>query len=247
MKKLLYKMLAPRHISKAIRRLKELEYRLPTREVRFAIPFTFRGRGLFKSIRPRQTPDEILQAYQAICDLQPQTVLEIGTAKGGSLYLWCQAATDDALVISVDLPGGQFGGGYSPPRIELYQQFARPDQTLHLLREDSQDPATLKAVEDLLNERRVDFCFIDGDHHYPGVKSDFLQYAPLVRGGGVIGFHDIKPAPHDPEIEVHQLWDQLKERFETREIVEPDANGRMIGIGLLTLPDDGLPDDLELD
>ena len=33
------------------------------------------------------------------------TVLEIGTMTGGTLWLWCQLALPDAVVVSVDLPG----------------------------------------------------------------------------------------------------------------------------------------------
>lgn len=246
MKQVLNSLAANRYRAKAVRTLRELEYRLPTAHTRFAVPFTFRGRGHFRSIRPRQTPEEIEQAYQAIRELAPQRVLEIGTAKGGTLYLWTQAAQPDAVLVSVDLPGGQFGGGYRPCRTAFYQAFAQPGQTLHLLREDSHAPQTLAKVQGLFDGQSVDFCFIDGDHRYPGVKADLLQYGPLVRSGGYIGFHDIMPAPHDPQIEVHQLWEQLKDRFEAREIVARDQGGRAIGIGLLRVPEEGFPSDLML-
>jgi hypothetical protein len=34
------------------------------------------------------------------------------------------------------------------------------------------------------------FIFIDGDHSFPGVVSDFFCYAPKVKTGGFIAFHD---------------------------------------------------------
>ena len=40
---------------------------------------------------------------------------------------------------------------------------------------------------------KLDFLFIDGDHSYDGVKADFEMYAPMVRPGGLIAFHDINP------------------------------------------------------
>lgn len=39
-------------------------------------------------------------------------VLEIGTFKGGTLYMLCKIARPNAMLISIDLPGGPFGGGY---------------------------------------------------------------------------------------------------------------------------------------
>lgn len=211
------------------------------------MPFVLKGRGHFKSIRPRQTPSEISRLYDAICELNPRVVLEIGTAKGGTLYLWAQAATRDALIISVDLPGGQFGGGYQPCRTPYYQAFARPGQTMKLLREDSHTPQTLEKVKTVLGDRRVDFLFIDGDHLYPGVKCDFLQYGPLVKPGGYIGFHDIMPAPHDPDIQVSQLWDQIKGAFQSQQFLGVDSSGREIGIGLIRVPDSGFPEHLPLE
>lgn len=247
MKTLLNNVMVESHRASAIKRLRAMEYMLPTAESRFAVPFLLKGRGHFRTIRPRQTPIEIHQLYHAILELNPATVLEVGTAKGGTLYLWTQAATDDATLVSVDLPGGQFGGGYAPCRIDYYQSFAKPDQTMHLLREDSHAPETLGKVQEKLGDRQVDFLFIDGDHLYPGVKADFLQYGPLVRPGGLIGFHDIMPAPHDPDIQVSQLWDQLKTKFDCREFVGVDTSGRRIGIGLLQVGEGGFPENLELD
>jgi hypothetical protein len=37
----------------------------------------------------------------------------------------------------------------------------------------------------------IDFLFIDGDHSYEGCKSDFDAWAPRVKEGGLILFHDV--------------------------------------------------------
>ena len=36
----------------------------------------------------------------------------------------------------------------------------------------------------------IDFIFIDGDHSYEACKADIAAWAPLVKKGGVIAFHD---------------------------------------------------------
>lgn len=235
-------LLADSHRERAIRKLRELEYFLPSAKARFAVPFVFKGQGLFRSICPKQSPREIEQAYEAVCELNPRRVLELGTARGGSLYLWTQAATDDAVIVSVDLPGGEFGGGYSEARMPLYESFAREGQKIILMRTDSQQPATVEKVKAAMGDLPVDYAFIDADHRYEGVKKDYLLYSTLVRPGGLIGFHDIY---HDREaagIEVFHLWNQLKDHYGelTSEFLVPDKHGRFIGLGLLRVPEQGL-------
>jgi len=69
---------------------------------------------LFKrlDIRPFQIREEILELLRILKSLKPRTILEIGTARGGTLFLFTQVAKPDAIIISIDLPGGPFGGGY---------------------------------------------------------------------------------------------------------------------------------------
>ncbi|MBL4700406.1 MAG: class I SAM-dependent methyltransferase [Phycisphaeraceae bacterium] len=200
------------------------------------MPFQFRGKGLFRKIAPRQNIDEIKALYENVCQLRPKRVLEIGTARGGSLYLWAQASMDDATIVSVDLPGGKYGGGYPESKTPFYQSFARSQQKLHLQRADSHSPQTLQIVNQIFNGEQLDFLFIDGDHTYEGVKTDFLQYSQLVRPGGIIGLHDILHRPDDSDIHVDRFWNELKIEHQTQELIGGPDSGRTIGIGLVHVP-----------
>ena len=234
-KQWIYDLRRAAHEQEAVAQLRALESRLPSPRARFAIPFVFRGRGYFKVIAPRQNPVEIESLYERVCDLRPRRVLEIGTARGGTLYLWTQAATPDAQLISVDLPGGEFGGAYPPCRVPFYQQFARPQQSMNLLRADSHAADTLAKVKDLLRCEKFDFAFIDGDHTYAGVKQDFEMYGQLVRPGGLVAFHDILPRPDMPDIQVDKFWNELKAASSSAvEFIGPESM-RRIGIGLVTV------------
>jgi len=51
------------------------------------------------------------------------TVVEIGTAKGGVLYALCQRVDSDATIVSIDLPGGSFGGGYTLAEQSKFETF----------------------------------------------------------------------------------------------------------------------------
>jgi predicted O-methyltransferase YrrM len=233
MKELLYSALAGFHRRQAMQTVRALEKKLLTPASRFAIPFVYRGRGHFKKIEPRQNIFEIEALFRAVLNLSPKRVLEIGTARGGTLYLWTQAASADATIASIDLPGGAFGGAYPACRIPFYQSFARPGQHLHLLRTDSHAPETVHQVQSIFNPEPADFAFIDGDHSYEGVKSDFQLYGPLVRPGGIIAFHDIFPRPDSPDIQVDRFWNEIKRSYSTDEIVAPPETGRQIGIGIV--------------
>jgi predicted O-methyltransferase YrrM len=233
MKELFYGAFAGLHRRQAVRRVRVLEKKLLTPTARFAIPFVYRGGGFFKKIEPRQNIFEIEALFRAVLELSPKRVLEIGTARGGTLYLWTQAASADATIVSIDLPGGAFGGAYPTCRVPFYQSFARPGQHLHLLRTDSHAPETVHQVQSIFGPEPADFAFIDGDHTYEGVKSDFQLYGPLVRTGGIIAFHDIFSRPDSPDIQVDRFWNEIKRSYPTEEIVGPPETGRQIGIGII--------------
>jgi predicted O-methyltransferase YrrM len=180
-------------------------------------------------LKPFQLQEELACLLEDVRRLDPQTVVEIGTAAGGTLYLWTRLARADALIVSIDLPGGQFGGGYIPLRTPLYRRFARERQTLHLIRADSHAISTRERLTNLLNGPAIDFLFIDADHTYEGIKRDWEMYSPLVRRGGVIAVHDI--AANYETFEVKKFWDEIKSGFSWKEYAV-DPKGRY-GIGVL--------------
>jgi predicted O-methyltransferase YrrM len=184
-----------------------------------------------KFLEPIQLETEISRLLKDVQLLQPTRVLEIGTSYGGTLYLWTRAASPDATIISIDLPGGKFGGGYSQVRAPLYRRFARDKQVIHLLRADSHAPETQAHVRKIFKNAKIDFLFIDGDHTYEGVRQDWEQYAPLVRDGGLIAFHDI--ATNYEDTHVKRLWDEIKPGHTYDEYVD-DPQGRF-GIGLIRI------------
>lgn len=154
---------------------------------------------------------------------RPRRVLEIGTYRGGTLWVWCKVASDDATVVSVDLPGGAFGGGDYDE--SLVRSYARSRQRLELIQADSHDAATREQVLSAL-DGPLDFLFLDGDHTYQGARADFELYAPLVRPGGMVAFHDIIEHLEVPSCEVKRVWDEVKPRYSHIELVDPgDVRG----------------------
>jgi predicted O-methyltransferase YrrM len=192
------------------------------------------------SVEPGQQPAEIQALLERLAAEQPRRVLEIGTANGGSLFLVSHVLSAGAHLISVDLPDGEFGGGYPAWKIPLYRSFVPREHRLDLIRADSHAQESVDRVRALLNGRQLDFLFIDGDHTYEGVRQDFDLYSPLVRRGGLIGFHDITPAAADGPADgsellvgdVPRFWREIRERYPSEELVD-DAAGGWFGIGLI--------------
>ena len=161
--------------------------------------------------------------------LNPKRVLEIGTCKGGTLYLRTHVAQPDATIVSVDLRSGRVSGSYSSLRTPIYRRFARRQQRLHLVRADSHQMDTLEQVKQLFGGSEIDFLFIDGDHSYEGVKRDWEMYSTLVRKGGIIAFHDV--ASNYGETQVKRCWDEIKDNYPHREyMVHPEG---LYGIGVI--------------
>jgi len=176
------------------------------------------GRGYYASIHAVQRRLEILALAELVQASHPKVIVEIGTCKGGTLYIWSRINPDAELIVSLDLP--QERGGYLARRGRLYREFAydRRPGTIRLLQRDSHSAETLEELKAILGDRPVDFLWIDADHSYEGAKKDFEMYSPLVRHGGLIAFHDIATRANGAA--VYRLWAELKACHKCREFQE---------------------------
>lgn len=183
-------------------------------------------------LKPLQIRSEVVRFLEVVRKEKPKTLVEIGTAKGGTLLLLCRVVSPEATIISIDLPQGPYGGGYPAWAAPFYRAFARRTQKIHLLRANSHTEETRDRLRAILNGQTIDFLFIDGDHTYPGARQDFELYSPLVTPGGMIGFHDIAPNSPSEEYGVPQIWTEVKSGCRNEEMIE-DLRQRGYGIGLL--------------
>ncbi len=227
----------PALIPLAARSLRRQAARAATVDGAIDLVFGFDFGGI--RIAPMQARAEIRELLELLKAEPPRVVLEIGTAHGGTLFLWSRVASPDAFLASVDLPHGRFGGGYPVWKAPLYRSFGGAGQHIELVRADSHAEQTRDRVRTLLRGRPVDFLFIDGDHSYDGVARDFDLYVPLVRPGGIVALHDVVPQPAAAAMgsgacggEVPRFWSELRARRPVRELVEDWSQGRF-GIGVL--------------
>ena len=199
--------------------------------------------------RIRQTPTKLAEiavfkgAFQKISELgrliallrrrKLRTVVEIGTLRGGTLWLWCQLATENARIVSIDLPAKSAAGRRQQGNLKKH---AIASQRLDFIRNDSQKEVTRAQLLRLLDGDAIDFLFIDGDHRYEAVRRDFQLYSPLLRPGGIVAFHDILQPPRFPDNQVELFWGELKKDYRTKELVDPADErgwGQWGGIGVV--------------
>lgn len=185
------------------------------------------------SIGMHQHRGEMEEFTTWLSSLQPPLhhVLEIGMLKGGTASIWHSLSTGK--VICIDLPDGSFGGqdfgldhaACVDRNYNLSVEFPRFIGILG----DSHSTDTLSEVVNILSGDLVDLLFIDGDHTYTGVKSDYEMYSTLVRPGGIIAFHDVLDTPlhRHNGCEVDKFWATLPGHKAVM-----SANGPWGGIGV---------------
>jgi predicted O-methyltransferase YrrM len=210
--------------------------RLRPSTVHQAIEFAERFQYARISIRPMQIQSEIRSFLILLTSDPPATVLEIGTGRGGTLFLLAQVARDDAVLVSLDSPDVIAGFGARPEyrdRGRLYRSLGRDHQRVVILAADSHLSGTRDDVRRILAGRPLDVLFIDGDHSTRGVEADFRMYSPLLRSGGLVAFHDIVPGPAGAVGGVPAFWEEVRTP-ECIEFVEDWQQGGY-GIGVLRL------------
>lgn len=187
-----------------------------------------------RHIKAHQVPYEIFSLIEAIQALQPKTFVEIGTADGGTHFLirkLCESISD-SVAIDTDIRN-KF----------LIDRLTNTSQSHYLRGYSNSDNVLSKFKSIFPNPAMVDVLFIDGDHSYDGVKSDFHLYKNCVRSGGFIIFHDIVPdwnqrygkATNKYTGGVPTFFSEVKDDYEHLTFVEnPEQDG--FGIGVLIQP-----------
>lgn len=121
-----------------------------------------------------------------------KTIVELGVDKGGSCKLWSKLLDKDGLLIGVDC---------SPQNCKLdFSSFNCNVKFFPISNKDARE-----SVIKELNGKEIDFLFIDAGHTYHEVRLDYEMYSPLVRDGGLIGFHDFGRAKDGVNKFVYEL------------------------------------------
>jgi predicted O-methyltransferase YrrM len=193
----------------------------------------YSGRGFYDKIRLAQIEEEIIRLCSRVVEHKPKIIAEIGTWNGGTFYVWTRTNPQAEKIISIDLPDGQYGGGYDEKRIKFFKEFAydRQNCNLYFIRGDSKSKDTTQKLEKILEGDKIDFLYIDGDHTYEGIKKDFNIYLNYMSPEGLIGFHDINT--HKEGYGVVQFWNETKQNYKYEEFIKEGS--KVMGNGLIYL------------
>jgi predicted O-methyltransferase YrrM len=147
-----------------------------------------------------------------------RSYLEIGLGWGGSLWRIGNSLPVGSRIVGVDrTPDIQAHNNLGECVSELIDR----GYDASLILGDSTDQSTIETVREFAP---FDCVFIDGDHSYEGVKSDWVNYGPM---GRVVAFHDIGwnetwvskvPGRVTAPMGVPKLWDEIKGEYRHREI-----------------------------
>lgn len=173
---------------------------------------------------------ELRRLLTRLAATPPRVVVEIGTGSGGLFFCLAQLAAPDAELVSIDLGGrGRSDSAPLDNDREVFGCFARPGQRCHFIRGSSLALSSRRALERILDKRRIDLLFIDGNHDYGAVKSDFEMYTSLVASEGLIAMHDINvfPETHGPGMDVGVFWNELRVRHPVEEIIDREGAGSL--------------------
>jgi predicted O-methyltransferase YrrM len=176
---------------------------------------------------PFQVRSEITAFVSLVSEEQPRRVLEIGTWRGGTLYLLAWASGPGARLLSLDVRR------LGPLHRLLIGRIATRGRTVVLRSADSHAPETRAQVAAFFGGDALDLLFIDGDHSYEGVREDYELFSPLVRPGGLIAFHDIVDGDEVRVGGVPRFWREVRDSLEEPvEFVESWSQGGFgIGVG----------------
>ena len=190
-----------------------------------------------KILRENDGGSQIIEEFEFLLEryinLKVNAFIEIGSLFGWTLQHFIHYSEDNSTAISIDLPVSKFVGP-NDWRVKKQESCYKNDWPkwaknknckLYLLPVHSFYESTLNSVKKIINDRQIDFLFIDGDHRYDAILKDYNMYSPLVRKGGIIAFHDIA----ENEDGGPRFWKEIKNNYKHEEII----TSKDMGIGIL--------------
>lgn len=176
-----------------------------------------------------QQPFELERLIDILIERRVASYLEIGARHGDTFYEIVRSLPKGSLCVAVDLPNGPWGSSWSMDcLIDCVEELQKQGYNAHYVLGDSRAPEVVELVK---SQGRFDAVLIDGDHRYDGVNADFSNYGD----GKIVAFHDIAGdglVCGENPVEVPKYWNEIKDRFEHEEIINP-SDDRPMGIGVI--------------
>lgn len=179
----------------------------------------------------RITPheDEFRQFIDVLVSESITKYVEIGARDGNTFFKVMSALPVGSLGVAVDLPGACWGWKRSETSLRAVgAELEKMGRKIVIIMGNSADPAVVDAVR---SHGPYDAAFIDADHSYDAVKSDWLNYRSMAR---IVAFHDIAPInkPRAEPIDVPRLWHEVSTDPEIERSVDIVGHKAGMGIGV---------------
>jgi predicted O-methyltransferase YrrM len=188
----------------------------------------------------KQKQNEWFTFLNEICKLGDPVdiIIEIGSYDGGSTVSLSHI-TKELITIDMAVTPRFDEFGYPEGSQVKGSAYIRQKCKFLMTQPNSHNVTTLEEVKQILNGRKVDVLFIDGDNTQQGVKQDFNLYSEFVKEGGLIGVHNILKSEFHTQhgCFIHDFWDEIKSKFDGVEIIDDFAiektNDEWGGIGII--------------
>jgi predicted O-methyltransferase YrrM len=168
---------------------------------------------------------EFIPFCQLMKNENVRSYLEIGSFSGGSIEIAAQYLPVGSRIVSIDKPWKQT----KQERLaSILNDLKQRGYDTHLIIGDSTESRSIFKARKF---GPYDAVFIDGNHTFPYVKSDWENYGSL---GRIVGFHDI--AQDKPPHGASAFWNQLKSKYRHAEFISEATRARTdgaFGIGVL--------------
>lgn len=165
-----------------------------------------------------QVVTEIDRFIAILVEARCRSFLEIGSKFGATLWRVANALPPRSRIVSVDLNGNLQ---------DCIRHLQKKEYDAHLIIGNSMSEITAKQARRL---GPYDALFIDGNHKWMYVESDWKTYGPMAK---IVGFHDIgwrRAVPAAPKrILVPEFWNSIKDDYRHEEILH-DPNQYGIGV-----------------
>lgn len=174
--------------------------------------------------------------YGLISNLRPERILCVGSMKG-FIPAVCAKACQDIGGGHVDFVDAGYDRG-DPENWGGIGFWTKTDPVRHFSQLGLKGLVTthiMTSSDFAANapKRIWDYIYIDADHSYQGVKSDYLLFWPRLKKGGYMVFHDVLLKRHtDPAYDRFGVWKFWKELKSGNKIVIPFTYSDTLPSGL---------------
>jgi cephalosporin hydroxylase len=137
----------------------------------------------YLGIKIQKNPMDLFMMQQVIFDVQPDYIIEAGTAFGGSAIYWAHIldglGLNNSRVLSIDITKYEDKASELP----LWKQY------VEFIHGSSTDPAIVERIRQRVNGKKV-LVVLDSNHSAAHVLSELRAYGPMVSPGSYIVAED---------------------------------------------------------